>query len=388
MKKATLFIQEYRMIKIHISSLFNKLHIDSMLLFLITLLLCYSAFVVWSACGQNIEIMEKKILHIAIGLLVMLFLAQIKPIFYEKLAPYLYVFCVLLLILVDVFGQFNKGAQRWLDIGFIKFQPSEIAKISVPLMVARFMKRCPPSINKTAVTLIIISVPSLLVAAQPDLGTAILIATAGLFVLFISGISWKFIAFTALLVTVCIPVLWLFMMHDYQRERIMMLLDPANDPLGAGYHIIQSKIAIGSGGLNGKGWLHGTQSQLEFLPERNTDFIFSVLSEELGLIGVLALLALYISIIMRCLMIALRANNTFGRIITSCFIFIFFIYIFINIGMVTGILPVVGVPLPLVSYGGSAMIMLMAEFGIIMSIYTHSKKKYYKFIDKYNKLNC
>ena len=215
--------------------------------------------------------------------------------------------------------------------------------------------------------------PTLLVAAQPDLGTSILIAASGLFVLFLSGMSWKLIAVAAVALAAFIPVLWFFLMHGYQRDRVMMLLDPESDPLGAGYHIIQSKIAIGSGGLSGKGWLHGTQSQLEFLPERHTDFIFAVLAEELGLIGVLVLLALYLLVIIRGLMIAAKAQTTFGRVMVGGLMLILFVYVFVNIGMVSGILPVVGVPLPLVSYGGSALIVLMAGFGIIMSIHTHRK---------------
>ncbi|HDI6136468.1 TPA: rod shape-determining protein RodA, partial [Escherichia coli] len=250
-----------------------------------------------------------------------------------------------------------------------------IAKIAVPLMVARFINRdvCPPSLKNTGIALVLIFMPTLLVAAQPDLGTSILVALSGLFVLFLSGLSWRLIGVAVVLVAAFIPILWFFLMHDYQRQRVMMLLDPESDPLGAGYHIIQSKIAIGSGGLRGKGWLHGTQSQLEFLPERHTDFIFAVLAEELGLVGILILLALYILLIMRGLWIAARAQTTFGRVMAGGLMLILFVYVFVNIGMVSGILPVVGVPLPLVSYGGSALIVLMAGFGIVMSIHTHRK---------------
>lgn len=248
---------------------------------------------------------------------------------------------------VDAFGAISKGAQRWLDLGIVRFQPSEIAKIAVPLMVARFINRdvCPPSLKNTAIALVLIFMPTLLVAAQPDLGTSILVALSGLFVLFLSGLSWRLIGVAVVLVAAFIPILWFFLMHDYQRQRVMMLLDPESDPLGAGYHIIQSKIAIGSGGLRGKGWLHGTQSQLEFLPERHTDFIFAVLAEELGLVGILILLALYILLIMRGLWIAARAQTTFGRVMAGGLMLILFVYVFVNIGMVSGILPVVGVPL-------------------------------------------
>ena len=282
------------------------MHIDLTMLLIILALLTYSAFVMWSASGQDMGMMERKIGQILMGLVIMLVMAQIPPRVYESWAPYLYIFCVFLLVLVDAFGSISKGAQRWLDLGIIKFQPSELAKIAVPLMVARFINRdvCPPSLKNTAIALALIFIPTLLVAAQPDLGTSILIAASGLFVLFLSGMSWKLIAVAAILVAAFIPILWFFLMHDYQRDRVMMLLDPESDPLGAGYHIIQSKIAIGSGGLSGKGWLHGTQSQLEFLPERHTDFIFAVLAEELGLIGVLVLLGLYLCLIMRGLVIA------------------------------------------------------------------------------------
>ncbi|MCK2179641.1 peptidoglycan glycosyltransferase MrdB [Hafnia paralvei] len=356
-------------------SIWAKMHIDLPFLLCILSILAYSAFVMWSASGQDVDMMERKIGQIFMGLCVMLVMAQIPPRVYESWAPYLYVFCVILLILVDAFGQISKGAQRWLDLGFVRFQPSEIAKIAVPLMVARFINRdvCPPSLKNTGIALILIFVPTLLVAAQPDLGTSILVAASGLFILFLAGLSWRLILVAVVLVAAFIPILWFFLMHDYQQARVMMLLDPESDPLGAGYHIIQSKIAIGSGGFGGKGWLHGTQSQLEFLPERHTDFIFAVLAEELGLVGVLVLLGLYLLTIMRGLMIAAKAQTTFGRVMVGGLMLILFVYVFVNIGMVSGILPVVGVPLPLVSYGGSALIVLMAGFGIVMSIHTHRK---------------
>ncbi|BES84070.1 MULTISPECIES: peptidoglycan glycosyltransferase MrdB [Pectobacterium] len=356
-------------------SFWAKIHIDLPFLLCILALLGYSLFVLWSASGQDVGMMERKVVQIVLGFTVMIVMAQIPPRVYEGWAPYLYVVCVILLLIVDIFGQISKGAQRWLDLGFIRFQPSEIAKIAVPLMVARFINRdmCPPSLKNTAIALILIFVPTLLVAAQPDLGTSILIALSGLFVLFLAGMSWSLIGIAVLLLAAFIPILWFFLMHDYQRARVMMLLDPESDPLGAGYHIIQSKIAIGSGGLSGKGWLHGTQSQLEFLPERHTDFIFAVLAEELGLIGVLILLAMYLFMIMRGLVIAANAQTSFGRVMVGGLMLILFFYVFVNIGMVSGILPVVGVPLPLISYGGSALVVLMAGFGIVMSIHTHRK---------------
>ncbi|AMB77141.1 MULTISPECIES: peptidoglycan glycosyltransferase MrdB [Pantoea] len=356
-------------------SIWMRMHIDPLFMLIILALLTFSAIVIWSASGQDPGMMERKLGQIAMGLIIMLVLAQVPPRVYEGWAPYLYIVSVILLVAVDAFGQISKGAQRWLDLGFIRFQPSEIAKIAVPLMVARFINRdvCPPTLKNTAIALVLIFLPTLLVAAQPDLGTSILVAASGLFVLFLSGMSWKLIGIAVLLVAAFIPILWFFLMHDYQRDRVMMLLDPESDPLGAGYHIIQSKIAIGSGGLRGKGWLHGTQSQLEFLPERHTDFIFAVLAEELGLVGVLLLLVLYLLLIMRGLIVAARAQTTFGRVMAGGLMLILFVYVFVNIGMVSGILPVVGVPLPLVSYGGSALIVLMAGFGIVMSIHTHRK---------------
>lgn len=356
-------------------SLWDRFHLDPMMLIIILLLLLYSALVVWSASGQNAGMMERKAVQITIGLVVMLVMAQIPPRMYDSWALYLYIFCLLLLVAVDTFGAISKGAQRWLDLGFVRFQPSEIAKIAVPLMVARFISRdtCPPGLKNTMLALLLILLPTLLVAAQPDLGTSILIATSGLFVLFLSGLSWRLILIALVLIAAMIPLMWFFLMHDYQRQRVAMLLNPEADPLGAGYHIIQSKIAIGSGGLRGKGWLHGTQSQLEFLPERHTDFIFAVLAEELGLIGAMVLLMLYLLLIMRGLWIAASAQTIFGRTMAGGLMLILFVYIFVNIGMVSGILPVVGVPLPLVSYGGSALIVLMAGFGIVMSIHKHRK---------------
>ncbi|CAD6511012.1 Rod shape-determining protein RodA [Candidatus Profftia tarda] len=356
-------------------SIWVKMNIDKTFVLCILSILTYGTLVMWSASGQDIDIIERRIYQIFIGLCVMIAMAQIPPRLYEIWALYLYILCILLLILVDAYGQISKGAQRWLDLGFLRFQPSEIAKIAVPLVVARFINRdvCPPSIKNTCIALTLILMPTLLVAIQPDLGTSILIAASGLFILFLAGLSWRLILATIISVAAFIPIFWVFLMRDYQQDRVMMLLNPERDPLGAGYHIIQSKIAIGSGGFSGKGWLHGTQSQLEFLPERHTDFIFAVIAEELGLIGVLILLALYLLTIIRGLMIAVKAQTTFGRVIVGDLMLILFVYIFVNIGMVSGILPVVGVPLPLISYGGSALIVLMAGFGIVMSIHAHRK---------------
>jgi rod shape determining protein RodA len=354
-------------------SFWQKIHIDPLFCLFISLLLGYSLYILWSASGQKIDMMQKRVIQIALGFFVMIIFAQFSPRSYEKLAPYLYIACIIVLLLVDIFGYTSKGAQRWLDLGIIRFQPSEIAKIAVPLMVAKFIHRdgCPPPLKTTLQTLAIIGVPTLLVAMQPDLGTAILITMSGIFIIFLAGINWRYILIALILIAIFIPIMWFYLMHDYQRERVLTLFYPERDPNGAGYHILQSKTAIGSGGIWGKGWLEGTQSQLEFLPERHTDFIFSVIAEEFGFVGSIVLLILLLCLIIRGLIIASQAQTTFGRILSGGLILVFFVYAFINIGMVSGILPVVGVPLPLISYGGSSLVVLMASFGIMMSIHTH-----------------
>ncbi len=278
------------------------------------------------------------------------------------------------MIAVLVAGDKGKGAQRWLDIGF-RFQPSELVKVAVPMMIAWFLaeKSLPPRWSRLLVAATLILVPVLLIARQPDLGTSLLVAGAGIFVLFLAGLSWRFIS---ALVVVSIPLaaaLWKWGMHEYQRDRVLTFLNPESDPLNTGYHIIQSKIAIGSGGLYGKGWLNGTQSHLEFLPERTTDFIFAVAAEELGFSGILVLLLIYLFIIFRGLYIAAQAQDTYSRLLGGSLTLLFFLYLFVNTGMVSGILPVVGVPLPLISYGGTSLVTIMAGFGILMSIHTHRK---------------
>ena len=346
----------------------------------------YGLIVLYSASGGSEKMFTNRIVQVTLGLGLMFFMAMIPPRFYQKVAPYLYLVCIVMLILVDVMGEISKGAQRWLNLGFIRFQPSEIAKLSVPLMVATYLgnRSLPPSFKDTIIALGIIVFPTLLVAAQPDLGTSILVCAAGLFVLFLGGLSWKLISAGVVFLAGFIPIMWFFLMHDYQKTRVMTLLDPEKDPLGAGYHIIQSKIAIGSGGMYGKGWMAGTQSQLEFLPEPHTDFIFAVLSEEHGLIGMLILLAIYLFIIGRGLLIGSKLDNAFGRLLSGGTALLFFVYVFVNIGMVSGILPVVGVPLPLFSYGGTSYVTLMAAFGLMMSSYVHRKKPHSD--NPYNKL--
>lgn len=337
----------------------------------------YGLIVLYSASGGNERMFFNRLVQVALGLGLMFVMALFPPRFYEKISPYLYVVCIVLLILVDVMGETSKGAQRWLNLGFVRFQPSEIAKLSVPLMVATYLgnRALPPNFKDTFIALGLIIVPTLLVAIQPDLGTSILVCAAGIFVLFLAGLSWKLIGAGVVFLAGFIPIMWFYLMHDYQKTRVMTLLDPEKDPLGAGYHIIQSKIAIGSGGIEGKGWMEGTQSQLEFLPEPHTDFIFAVLSEEHGMIGVLILLAIYLFIIARGLIIGAKSATAFGRILSGGTALLFFVYVFVNIGMVSGILPVVGVPLPLFSYGGTSYVTLMAAFGLMMSAYVHRERK-------------
>ncbi len=280
-----------------------------------------------------------------------------------------------MLVAVIIVGETGKGAQRWLNLGFFRFQPSELVKLAVPMMIAWLLaeKALPPRWSRLATAGVLILLPVLLIARQPDLGTSLLVASAGLFVLFLAGLSWRFMAGMVLTAIPLALSLWEWGMREYQRDRVLTFLNPERDPLGTGYHIIQSKIAIGSGGMYGKGWLNGTQSYLEFLPERTTDFIFAVLSEEFGFSGILILLAIYLFIILRGLYISARAQDTFGRLLGGAITMVFFVYLFVNTGMVSGMLPVVGVPLPLVSYGGTSLVTIMAGFGMLMSIHTHRK---------------
>ncbi len=349
-------------------------HIDLPLLAGLLLLCGFGLIVLYSASGENLQQVQGQAVRLLIAFVAMLGVAQLSPATLRRWSPWLYLVGLLLLIAVLVFGEIGKGAQRWLDLGLLRFQPSEMVKLAVPLMIAWYLaeKRLPPSAGRLAIAALMITVPVLLIAKQPDLGTALLVASAGIFVLFLAGISWRLIAGLVVAGAAAAPAVW-YLMRDYQRQRVLTFLDPEKDPLGAGYHIIQSKIAIGSGGMYGKGWLNGTQSRLDFLPERHTDFIFAVLSEEFGLIGVMILLALYLSIIMRGLYIATRAQDTFTRLLSGALTLVFFVYLLVNTGMVVGLMPVVGVPLPLVSYGGTSLVTLMAGFGILMSIHTHRR---------------
>lgn len=350
------------------------IHLDLPLLLGLLLLCGFGLMVLYSASGEDLGQIKRQLIRFGLAFFVMLVMAQIRPAALQRWSPWIYVMGVLMLIAVLLFGEVGKGAQRWLNLGIIRFQPSELVKLAVPLMLAWYLadKPLPPNWRRLFIAAALVIAPVLLIAKQPDLGTSLLVASAGIFVLFLSGISWRLIFSFIGLAAAAAPVLW-YLMRDYQRQRVLTFLDPEKDPLGSGYHIIQSKIAIGSGGIYGKGWLNGTQSQLDFLPERHTDFIFAVLAEEFGLVGVIALLSIYLFIILRGLYIATRAQDTFGRLLAGALTLVFFVYLFVNTGMVSGLLPVVGVPMPLVSYGGTSLVTLMAGFGILMSIHTHRK---------------
>ena len=347
--------------------------VDRPMLSMVLICCILGLFVLYSASGESIDLIIKQSVRIGIGLVVMLFLAQVAPENLARWTPYLYLLGLIMLIAVLFFGSIGKGAQRWLELGFFRFQPSELMKLAVPMMVAWVLTKqpLPPSKSTLLMAFAILLFPVAFIIVQPDLGTSILIGASGFVVIFLAGLSWRFLLAMLIASAVALPVVFWTLLHEYQRQRVLTLFDPWSDPLGSGYHTIQSMIAIGSGGLQGKGWLDGSQSQLEFIPERKTDFIFSVLSEEFGLIGFGILMLIYLLIVFRGLYIAFYTQNTYSRLLAGSLSLTFFFYVFVNIGMVSGVLPVVGVPLPLVSYGGTSMVTLMAGFGILMSIRTH-----------------
>jgi rod shape determining protein RodA len=351
-----------------------RLHIDAPLLVALAGVSAFGLIVLYSAGGEHMDLVYRQMLRLAIAFGTMIAVAQISPGLLQRMTPWAYAAGILLLLAVLLGGEASGGAQRWLDLYIVRFQPSEMMKLAVPMMVAWYLAdiRLPPKRLQLMAGGVMIVVPMLMIVRQPDLGTALLIASAGFFVLFLAGLQWRLLIVMTLLVAAAAPLLWHFM-HDYQRQRVITFLNPENDPLGTGYHIIQSKIAIGSGGLYGKGWLNGTQSQLDFLPERSTDFIFAVLAEEFGFIGILVLFAFYVFIVVRGILIAIQAQDTYTRLLAGSISMTFFVYVIINTGMVTGILPVVGLPLPAISYGGTSIVTLMASFGILMSIHTHRK---------------
>lgn len=351
----------------------RRLNIDGPLFVGILLISALGLVVLYSAVGENMRLLVNQIMRLGVALVAMLIMAQLSPDFLRRWTPWGFLGGLVLLVLVLTTGEVSQGARRWLNLG-IRFQPSEIMKLAVPMMAAWYLhdRQIPPRLGQLLLIALMIVVPTVLIARQPDLGTALLIAASGIIVIVLAGLPLRLMVVLAILAIPGALVLWNFM-QDYQKQRVLTLLDPDSDPLGAGYNIIQSKIAIGSGGLFGKGWTNGSQAQLEFLPERDTDFIFAVMGEELGLLGVLALIVLYVFVIGRGLYIAIQAPDTYSRLLAGSISLTFFVYVFVNTAMVTGLVPVVGVPLPLVSFGGTSMVTLLAGFGILMSIQSHRK---------------
>ncbi|MGA9573181.1 MAG: rod shape-determining protein RodA [Lysobacterales bacterium] len=347
--------------------------LDPVLLVLLLLIMGFGLFVLYSASGQDMAVVNRQALRLGFGLLIMLVISQVPPRILRIWTPWLYGIGIAMLLATLALGV-GRSTQRWLDFGVLRFQPSELMKLAVPMMVAWYLhpKILPPDLKSTLLTLGILAIPTLLIYQQPDLGTALLVAASGVFTLYLAGLRWRVLFSFAGLAAAAAPVLWL-VMKEYQRDRVRTFLNPEADPLGDGWNIIQSKIAVGSGGLTGKGWLHGTQSHLEFIPERHTDFILAVLSEEFGLIGVTLLMLVYMLVIARGLYIASIARDTGSRLLAGSLSLTLFVYVLVNGGMVSGVLPVVGVPLPLISYGGTSAVTLLAGFGMMMSIYGHRK---------------
>ena len=352
----------------------ERWHLDRSLFFALLILAGLSLSVLYSASARDLGNTFAHAVRLGIGFFVMLVVAQIRPEILERWAPYVFGAALALLAAVLTAGVISKGAQRWLSLGVVRFQPSELMKVTVPMMIAWYFARdtLPPTTWRIVVALVVALVPAALIAKQPDLGSAILVMASGLFVVFLAGLRTRWILIAGGLLAAAMPFLWNHL-HGYQRNRILTLIDPAADPLGTGYHTIQSMIAVGSGGLYGKGWLNSSQAHLEYLPESATDFIFAVYAEEFGLIGIMAALALYAFIAGRSMFIAFQAQDSFTRLLAGSLALAFFLQFFVNIGMVVGILPVVGVPLPMMSYGGTSILSLMAGFGILMSIQTHRK---------------
>jgi len=352
----------------------SALKIDGPLVTGLALIAIYGLIVLYSASGQSVPTIIRTVVRIILGAIAMLVLARVNPNFLRRTTPWLYVIGVFLLIVVAAFGHIGLGAQRWLSVGFVRFQPSEVMKLAVPMMCAWYLheRPLPPTFTSLLLLSGLILLPVGLVAVEPDLGTAALIGIGGVLVVVMAGLQVRIMAAAMGLAAVGAWFGWRFM-HDYQRKRVLTFLDPQTDPLGAGYHIIQSQIAIGSGGMFGKGWMNGSQAQLDFLPERSTDFVFAVIGEEFGLIGLAVLLILYMFVTARAIFLAMQTQDTFARLLAGSLALTFFVYVFINAGMVTGLLPVVGVPLPLVSYGGTSVVTLLAGFGILMALYSHRK---------------
>ncbi len=353
----------------------ERLHLDVVLLTPLLGIMTIGLFVLFSASDGDWDTVSRQIRNFVVGFGVLLVVAQIRLDTVQRWAPALYLLALILLLLIPFFGVGAKGAQRWLSLGFMRFQPSEVMKIAMPLMVAAWVVRhgLPPRPGVTVTALLIIALPAVAIATQPDLGTAILVAASGAFVVFMAGVSWWQIISGAVAALACIWPAWLFVLKDYQKQRILTLFDPEADKLGAGWNIIQSKTAIGSGGWSGKGWLQGTQSHLDFLPESQTDFIIAVLAEEWGLRGVLGLVVLYGIVVARGLWISFTAQTSYSRLLASAITLTFCVYVIVNMSMVAGILPVVGVPLPFVSFGGTSIVTLLLGFGILTAISTEKR---------------
>ncbi|WP_415356887.1 rod shape-determining protein RodA [Halioglobus sp. Uisw_031] len=356
-------------------SVVRRVHIDVPLLLLLLLLTFYGLVVLYSASGQSAAAVIRQGSYLALGYVIMILAAQISLQRYARLAPWLYLVGLTILAAVVFVGVGAKGAQRWLEVGGFRFQPSEIMKLVVPLVVAWFLagRALPPGLFSIGGSLILLGLPAMLIVIQPDLGTSLLIAASGLSVLFMAGLRWRYIFGAVVLAAASAWPAWMYGLKDYQKQRILTMLNPDSDKLGAGWNIIQSKTAIGSGGWQGKGWLQSTQSRLDFLPESHTDFIIAVLAEEHGLQGIILLMGIYLLILLRGFWIGVHAQTSFGRMMAGSLTLTFFVYIFVNMGMVAGLMPVVGVPLPLVSAGGTSVVTLLAGFGILMAISTESR---------------
>ena len=356
------------------AQLLSALRLDGPLLVGLALIALYGQIVLYSSSGGDWGAVARGTTRLAIGAALMLVCAQLKPGFLRRISPWLYILGFVLLVIVDLVGYIGKGAQRWLDLGFVRFQPSEIMKLAVPMACAWYLheRPLPPDWRTLLALAAMILLPTALTIVQPDLGTGLLILMGGALVVLFAGLRVWIIGLLGVASAAAAWGGW-YLLHDYQRQRVLSFLDPQADPLGAGYHIIQSTIAIGSGGVTGKGFLRGTQGQLEFLPERTTDFVFAVIGEEFGLLGALLLIGLYLFVVLRALHLATQMRDTFARLLSGSLASIFFVYVFINAGMVSGLLPVVGVPLPLVSYGGTSMVTLLAGFGMLMSLHANRK---------------
>ena len=357
-------------------SIWRRLHIDPILLLLLILLTAGGLFVLYSASEGSSSAIKRQTVFFIIAYIGMFVVAQIKLLYLERWSLLFYIGALLLLVFVLLYGVGAKGAQRWISLGGFRFQPSEMMKLAMPIAIAAYLSKrhLPPNFKHVFWALVLVFLPTVLIIRQPDLGTSILVAVSGLIVLFYAGLRWRYILAAVVLLGASVWPMWQFVLHDYQKRRVLTLFNPEADKLGAGWNIIQSKTAIGSGGLYGKGWMQGTQSHLDFLPESHTDFIIAVLAEEFGFYGVLMLVGVYLMIIARGLVIAVNAQGSFQRLLAGSIILTFFIYIFVNMGMVSGLLPVVGVPLPLVSLGGTSLVTLMLGFGILMAIATEPKR--------------